>query len=210
VDPVPSDIEGTGVLGGTRLWWSNQARAAALAGLLTLVLAGAVAVGFWQVHQSRVRGLESESAMVAGLAAKHLEAWMEGRFALVGVIADRWTEQYQGRPAAFRRDAMPGGGVVRVATRAERLREGAPGTLPELPPGLYAVLTVSDHGIGIDPETAGRVFEPFFTTKDVGAGTGLGLATVYGAAEQNGGAVRIESEPGKGTRLHVYLRTVPT
>jgi two-component system cell cycle sensor histidine kinase/response regulator CckA len=76
--------------------------------------------------------------------------------------------------------------------------------------GDQVEVVVEDNGTGVPAALRSRVFEPFFTTKDVGAGTGLGLATVYGAAEQNGGAVRIESEPGKGTRLHVYLRTVPT
>ena len=78
----------------------------------------------------------------------------------------------------------------------------------ERPPGVYARICVSDRGCGIDAETLKRVFEPFFTTKSVGRGSGLGLSTVYGFAQQSGGSVEIDSTPAEGTRVSLYLPTV--
>ena len=103
------------------------------------------------------------------------------------------------------RDAVVAGGVITLATRREAVVDATPGRRPECAPGPYAVLEVADDGHGMDPETRARVFEPFFTTKETGRGTGLGLATVYGIATQNGGFVRVDSEPGRGTRFRVYL-----
>ncbi len=80
---------------------------------------------------------------------------------------------------------------------------------PEEPsPGDYAMVAVSDTGTGIAPDVLARVFEPFFTTKEVGKGSGLGLAQVYGFAKQSGGGVRIETVPGEGTSVRVYLPRV--
>jgi PAS domain S-box-containing protein len=99
------------------------------------------------------------------------------------------------------RDAMPGGGVLKFATRKIAIS-----TDPELEDGDYIELTISDTGVGMPPEVAERAFEPFFTTKEVGKGTGLGLSMVYGMARQSGGAVRIESRPGEGTAVRMYFR----
>ena len=97
------------------------------------------------------------------------------------------------------RDAMPGGGAIRVRVR----RVAALGALEPSPSGAWILLEVEDDGVGFDEATRERAFEPFFTTKD--AGTGLGLPTVYGVATHLGGAVEIDSAPGQGTRVRVHL-----
>jgi signal transduction histidine kinase/ActR/RegA family two-component response regulator len=101
------------------------------------------------------------------------------------------------------RDAMPSGGVVTVAT-ANAQRNAA--YLPqELTAGDYVAITVHDVGTGMTPEVQAKAFEPFFTTKGPGAGSGLGLSQVFGTARQSGGDVRIDSAPGRGTAISVYL-----
>ena len=100
------------------------------------------------------------------------------------------------------RDAMPQGGRLTIATAAVTLGERGPGALA---PGDYVRVTVTDTGTGMPPEVVARAFEPFFTTKEVGKGTGLGLAQVYGFIKQSGGEVGIESRPGQGTAVSIYL-----
>ncbi len=103
------------------------------------------------------------------------------------------------------RDAMPGGGKVTVRTGnvfTESAVEWGEGTVP---PGAYCLLEIADSGCGIDPEAIGSIFEPFFTTKEMGKGTGLGLATVYGIVRQSDGHILVASEPGKGAVFRIYL-----
>jgi CheY-like chemotaxis protein len=105
------------------------------------------------------------------------------------------------------RDAMPRGGRLLIeVVRVEHRGEGGPG--PALQPGRYALLQVADDGVGIAPDVLPHIFEPFFTTKGVGAGTGLGLATVYGIVRQSGGHIEVESEPERGATFRVYLPLV--
>jgi PAS domain S-box-containing protein len=104
------------------------------------------------------------------------------------------------------RDALPDGGRVRVTTD-EVVVDGEAGDT-ELAPGRWLVIAVQDDGVGMDEATRSQIFEPFFTTKEGGRGTGLGLATVQGIAAQAGGAVRVDSEPGRGTTFRVWLPRV--
>jgi two-component system cell cycle sensor histidine kinase/response regulator CckA len=106
------------------------------------------------------------------------------------------------------RDAMPFGGNITVQTHpgtdVERSRWG----WPDMPPGDYAVVEVTDTGTGIPPQIVPKIFEPFFTTKEVGKGTGLGLSTCYGIVKQAGGHIAVASEPGAGTTFTVFLPRV--
>jgi len=103
------------------------------------------------------------------------------------------------------RDAMPAGGKLRLTTERVEERPDAGRTR-----GTHALLRVEDTGVGMDPETLRRAFDPFFSTKAPGFGSGLGLATVHGIVEQNGGCVTVESERGKGSRFAVYLPIAQT
>jgi two-component system, cell cycle sensor histidine kinase and response regulator CckA len=107
------------------------------------------------------------------------------------------------------RDAMPGGGVLRIATGLRRLGASSDDLRRELPTphGTFVELLVEDSGMGMSEEVRERIFEPFFTTKEDGRGTGLGLSTVYGIVEQSGGTILVDSAPGMGTRFSVLLPT---
>jgi PAS domain S-box-containing protein len=102
------------------------------------------------------------------------------------------------------RDAMPSGGKLAIGTRNCEVDEIASRYL-DLEPGEYVCMTVADTGTGMTPDVIARAFDPFFTTKPIGQGTGLGLSMVYGFAKQSGGHVRIESAPGQGATVELYL-----
>ena len=106
------------------------------------------------------------------------------------------------------RDAMPRGGGLGIATRFQRVDSTAIARNAEAREGDFIVLEVADTGCGMDSATLARVFEPFFTTKDVGKGTGLGLATVYGIVKQHRGWLEVTSEVGRGTTFKVFLPAV--
>ncbi len=103
------------------------------------------------------------------------------------------------------RDAMPHGGTLALRTSSVVVKPHDPLCLSHLPPGPYAVLSVSDTGIGMSEEIRRRLFEPFYSTKEPGSGTGLGLAVVHGVVSQSGGHIEVQSEPGRGSTFTIYL-----
>jgi signal transduction histidine kinase len=150
------------------------------------------------------------STAVGDLLAHTLGGLVELEWDLADDVGQVWADVSQLELALMNliinaRDAMPDGGVVRVAATN---RDVAPAEASDLPAGRYVVLAVSDTGCGIPAEMIEQVLEPFFTTKEVGKGTGLGLSMVYGFVKQSGGALRIDSTPGTGTRIELWLPMV--
>jgi CheY-like chemotaxis protein len=103
------------------------------------------------------------------------------------------------------RDAMPRGGKLRISTSNQAVSDGMETEFPDLKPGEYVRLIVSDTGHGMDRNTLAHIFEPFFTTKEPGRGTGMGLSTVYGIVTQSGGRISCVSSPDAGARFTIYF-----
>jgi len=131
--------------------------------------------------------------------------WKPGGGAPAVVMDPSQLDQLLVNIAVNARDAIGGVGTITIETEAVALDGEICREHPGLMPGEYMRLTVTDTGCGMSPEVMSKAFEPFYTTKDAGAGTGLGLATVYGIVKQNGGHVGLKSQPGRGTAVVVYL-----
>ena len=114
-------------------------------------------------------------------------------------------EQIAMNLAVNSRDAMPQGGKLLIVTSAVEIEAAHARRHPEARPGWFVCLTVTDTGCGMDHKVLQRLFEPFFTTKEVGKGTGLGLATIYGMVKQHQGWIEVQSEMGAGSTFKVYL-----
>ena len=106
------------------------------------------------------------------------------------------------------RDAIDKDGKITIHTASVTLTESDIGDFEDTQPGKFVLLSVEDNGHGMDKDTLDQAFEPFFTTKPSGQGTGLGLPSVYGAVRQNKGIIKIDSEPNKGTRVHIFIPAI--
>ena len=107
------------------------------------------------------------------------------------------------------RDAMPNGGCLQISLAQRIITPAEPAPMPDVAPGTWLELTIADQGNGVEPEHLPRIFDPFFTTKKAGAGTGLGLAQVYGIIRQHDGAIDVFSQPGHGATFTIYLPLSP-
>jgi CheY-like chemotaxis protein len=144
--------------------------------------------------------------MLRRLIGEDLELTATCDPALWRVKADRaQLDQILLNLAVNARDAMPLGGRLALTTRNVSLEANAVESVPGVRAGDYVRLSVTDTGCGMDEATKARVFEPFFTTKDVGKGTGMGLAVVYGIVQQSGGYIDVKSQPNEGSSFDIYL-----
>jgi nitrogen-specific signal transduction histidine kinase len=165
-----------------------------------------------QVLQPRAVDLNTVAGGLVSLLDKVIGKHIEFKFLsapLDSVKADpAQIEQVLMNLCLNAREAMPEGGRLVVETDMVELDEPYCRFYPYVTPGRYAVISVSDTGLGMDAETRERIFEPFFTTKERGNGTGMGLATVYGIVKQHGGFVHVYSEPAHGSLFRVYLPAI--
>jgi PAS domain S-box-containing protein len=174
-----------------------------------------LAFGRKQVMQSHMLDLNelvsNLSKMLRRIIGEDVELQYNYAAQLPHIHADAgMIEQVLVNLAVNARDAMPNGGKLIIATQQRTFRETYEQAHPEARPGEFISLTVTDTGSGISPEHLPRIFEPFFTTKDVGKGTGLGLATVYGIIKQHRGWVEVSSRLGAGTTFEVFLPAAST
>jgi PAS domain S-box-containing protein len=179
------------------------------------LIRGLLAFARRQPLQSRQTDLNALVEGVTRLLGRTLGENIELRLALDGALWPVLADAAQLEAAVINlasnaRDAMPKGGNIDVATRNVQLDAHYAVLHPEVVPGAYVLIEVSDTGEGIPPEILGRVFEPFFTTKETGKGTGLGLSMVFGFVKQSGGHLDVYSEVGRGTTFRIYLPRAET
>jgi len=153
--------------------------------------------------------LEGMKTMLLRLTREDIEiSWVLGEEIGAVNLDPLQFEQVVLNLALNARDAMPNGGYLTIETGRAQLDDAYCHLHPQVTPGQYAMIGVSDTGHGMEPDIVKRVFEPFFTTKGKGFGTGLGLSTVYGIVKQSGGHISVYSEVGLGTRFKVYFPVV--
>lgn len=151
------------------------------------------------------RLVEDMASILASLLGRHIQLQVVTDPFLKTVLADpTQLEQVILNLAINARDAMPGGGTLTIRTANVTLNEADVQSHPDVAPGEYVTLEVSDTGTGIEQEHLEHIFEPFYTTKGE-QGTGLGLAVVYGVVRQSGGHIAVQSQPGEGTSFRIYL-----
>ncbi len=140
------------------------------------------------------------------LVGERVRLWLAHAPDLGAIRADkRQLEQVIMNLVVNARDAMPEGGTIRIETEALTLRDEMRRDRAVVPAGEYALIRVSDSGVGMPPERLQKIFEPFFTTKRAGEGTGLGLSTAYGIVKQSGGFIFVDSTEGEGTVFQLYF-----
>jgi len=150
--------------------------------------------------------LDDELKMLRRLLGEHIELTVQTRNGDAWIEADPgMIEQVIMNLCINARDAMPKGGKLILGVKTVAVDARAPAASIEARPGQFVCLTVLDVGCGMNAETIDRIFEPFFTTKEVGKGTGLGLATVYGIVKQHNGWIEVNSELGKGSEFRIFL-----
>jgi two-component system, cell cycle sensor histidine kinase and response regulator CckA len=155
--------------------------------------------------------VEEVAAMLERLIGEHIKLQLKLAPDLPRIEADvSMMEQILINLSVNARDAMPDGGKITISTTALELGETDVRGKPDARPGRFIGLHVTDNGCGIPPHVLPRIFEPFFTTKEVGKGTGLGLATIFGIVKQHQGWIEVESAVGKGTRFSVMLPVAET
>jgi PAS domain S-box-containing protein len=157
-------------------------------------------------HVDVNEALRAVAGLLENIIGEHITLKTAATDEALPVLADKTQlEQVLINLAVNAVDAMPGGGMLSLRAGLLESLHGIVDNQNRIPPGAYALITVSDTGSGMDRETQAKIFEPFFTTKEVGKGTGLGLSVVHGIIKNHNGHISVESEPGRGTMFRIYL-----
>jgi len=177
---------------------------------LTRRLLGFARGGKYEVKATNINELIAHNAEIFSRAKREIEIDLNLQERIWGVEVDRsQMEQVFLNLYINAWQAMPGGGRICVATANLDLDDRA-GAAPVLSPGRYVMISVADTGVGMDERIIERIFDPFFTTKEIGRGSGLGLASVYGIIKNHGGHIEVTSRKGQGTTFFIYLPALST